>query len=129
MASDEKTNMGSIRIVPEVVSIVAGLAATEVNGVAGMSGGMAGGIAEMLGMKNLSKGVKVDVKEKECRVDLYIIVNYGAEIPAVAMEIQETVKRAVETMTGLHVEEVNVHVQGVNFRQLEDKEIMENRPR
>ncbi len=116
IASDERTDMGTVRIVPEVVSIIAGLAAIEVNGVAGMSGGLAGGIVEMLGKKNLSKGVKVEVGEKECEVDLFIVVEYGVEIPAVALEIQENVKRAIETMTGLNVVQVNIHVQGVNFR-------------
>ncbi len=67
-------SLGSIRIADEVVSIIAGLAATEVDGIAGMSGGIAGGIAEMLGRKNFAKGVKVEVGEKEAAVDLYIIV-------------------------------------------------------
>jgi uncharacterized alkaline shock family protein YloU len=127
----EKTEMGTVRIANEVVSIIAGLAATEVRGVAGMSGGIAGGIAEMLGKKNLSKGVKVEVGEKECAVDLYVIVEYGIEIPGVATQIQENVKRAIETMTGLHVIEVNVHVLGVHFPQIapEEKESEVKEPR
>jgi uncharacterized alkaline shock family protein YloU len=108
---------GSVKITDEVVSIIAGLAATEVEGVAGMSGGLAGGIAEMLGRKNLSKGVKVQVGEKEVVVDIYIIVNYGVRIPEVAWKVQENVKKAIENMTGLTVAEVNIHVQGVNFGQ------------
>lgn len=125
MSDMEKTEMGAVRIANEVVGIIAGLAATEVQGVAGMSGGIAGGIVEMLGKKNLSKGVKVEVGEKECAVDLYVIVNYGVEIPGVAWQIQENVKRAIETMTGLHVIEVNVHVLGVHFPQVvvEEKEL------
>lgn len=111
------TELGSIKIADEVVAIIAGLAATEVEGVAGMSGGIAGGIAEMLGRKNLSKGVKVEVGEKEAAVDLFVIVNYGVRIPDVAIEIQERVKRSIESMTGLRVVEVNVHVQGVAFPQ------------
>lgn len=106
---------GSIRIADEVVGIIAGLAATEVAGVSGMSGGIAGGIAEMLGKKNFSKGVKVEVGEKETAVDLFVIVDYGVRIPDVAQEIQEKVKKAIENMTGLAVLEVNVHIQGVNF--------------
>ncbi|MCG0277616.1 MAG: Asp23/Gls24 family envelope stress response protein [Thermanaeromonas sp.] len=109
------TELGSIRIADEVVAIIAGLAATEVEGVAGMSGGIAGGIAEMLGRKNLSKGVKVEVGEKEAAVDLFVIVDYGVRIPDVAIKIQERVKRSIESMTGLRVVEVNVHVQGVAF--------------
>ena len=120
---DEDNNIlddyGSVKISEEVVAIIAGIAATDVPGVAGMSGGIAGGIAEILGRKNLSKGVKVEVGEKEAAIDLYIIVEFGARIPEVAWDIQEKVKTAVQTMTGLNVIEVNIHVQGVNF----DKEI------
>ena len=114
--------MGSIRIADEVVSIIAGLAATEVEGIAGMSGGIAGGIAEMLGRKNFAKGVKVEVGEKEAAVDLFIIVKYGVRIPDIALAAQENVKQAIETMTGLSVVEVNVHVQGVGFPDDEQKE-------
>ena len=107
--------LGTIRIADEVVSIIAGLAATEVEGVAGMSGGIVGGIAEILGRKNFSKGVKVEVGEKEAAIDLYIIVKYGVRIPDIALNVQEAVKAAIENMTGLSTVEVNVHVQGVGF--------------
>ncbi len=119
---EEQTNLGSIRIADEVVKIVAGLAATEVPGVAGMSGGVMGDITEMLGRKNLSKGVKVEVGEKEAAVDIFIIVEYGSRIPDVAAQIQKKVKDAIETMTGLSVLEVNVNVQGVTFVQESKKE-------
>ncbi|OUM95118.1 MAG: alkaline-shock protein [Firmicutes bacterium ZCTH02-B6] len=115
MAETERTELGELRIANEVVAIIAGLAATEVQGVAGMSGGIAGGIAEMLGRKNLSKGVKVEVGEEQAAVDLFVVVDYGVHIPTVAWNIQENVKRAIESMTGLQVVEVNVHVQGVHF--------------
>jgi len=117
---------GSVKIANEVVAIIAGLAATEVEGVAGMSGGITGGITEMLGMKNLSKGVKVEVGEKECAIDIFVIVEYGSKISLVAKSIQENVKNTVETMTGLDVVEVNVNVQGVNIPK-EPK--MEEEPR
>ena len=107
--------LGTIHIADEVVSIIAGLAATEVEGVAGRSGGIAGGIAEILGRKNFSKGVKVEVGEKEAAIDLYIIVKYGVRIPDIALNVQEAVKAAIENMTGLSTVEVNVHVQGVGF--------------
>ncbi|MBP2633788.1 MAG: Alkaline shock protein 23 [Firmicutes bacterium] len=112
----ENSSVGSIRIADEVVSIIAGLAATEVEGIAAMSGGLVGGIAEILGKKNFAKGVKVEVGEREAAVDLYIIVNYGVRIPDVALTVQENVKRSIESMTGLSVVEVNVHVQGVGFQ-------------
>ena len=115
------TGLGTIKIADEVVSIIAGLAATEIDGIAGMSGGLVGGIAEMLGRKNFSKGVKVEVGEKEAAVDLFIIVKYGVRIPDVALAAQENIKRAIENMTGLSVVEVNVHVQGVNFPEDEEK--------
>jgi len=108
---------GKITFANEVVAIIAGLAASEIEGVAAMSGGIAGGIVEKLGRKNLSKGVKVEVGEKDTAIDLYIVVEYGARIPEIAWKIQENVKKAVETMTGLNVVEVNIHVQGVNFEK------------
>jgi len=117
----EMSEYGNIKIADEVVGIIAGLAATEVEGVAGMSGGIVGGIAEKLGRKNLSKGVKVEVGEKEAAVDLFIVVEYGVRIPEVAWNVQENVKKAIENMTGLNVVEVNIHVQGVNFKN-ESKE-------
>ena len=113
VALKKESAIGSIRIADEVVSIIAGLAATEVDGVAGMSGGIAGGIAEMLGRKNFAKGVKVEVGEKEAAVDLFVIVKYGVRIPDIALAVQENVKQAIETMTGLSVVEVNIHIQGV----------------
>jgi uncharacterized alkaline shock family protein YloU len=113
---------GNIKIANEVVGIIAGLAASEIDGVAGMSGGIAGGIAEILGKKNLSKGVKVEVGETETAIDLFIIGEYGVRIPEVAWKIQENVKQAIESMTGLSVVEVNIHVQGVHFGIPEQKE-------
>ena len=111
-----ETNNEQIKIADDVVSIIAGKAVSEISGVAGMAGGFAGGISEVFsGKKNLSKGIKVDVGEKEVKIDVNIIVEYGARIPDVAFEIQNRVKKAVETMTGLNVSSVNVHVQGVNI--------------
>lgn len=110
----EGSNDG-IKISNDVVAVIAGVAVSEVPGVASMSGGFAGGISEVLsGKKNLSKGIKVDAGEKDVKIDVNIIVEYGSRIPDVAFEIQNRVKTAVENMTGLKVEEVNVHVQGVD---------------
>ncbi|SNX55366.1 Asp23/Gls24 family envelope stress response protein [Thermoanaerobacterium sp. RBIITD] len=113
----QELEFGTIKISDDVVAVIAGLAATEVPGVAGMSGGVVNGITEMLGRKNLSKGVKVQVGEKEAAVDLYIIVDYGVRISEVAWNVQESVKKAIETMTGLKAVEVNIHVQGVNMEK------------
>ena len=110
----EEGNNG-IKIANDVISVIAGVAVSEVPGVASMAGGFAGGITEVLsGKKNLSKGIKVDADEKEVRIDVNIIVEYGSRIPDVAYEIQTRVKKSVENMTGLKVSEVNVHVQGVD---------------
>jgi uncharacterized alkaline shock family protein YloU len=120
LENTERMDIGNVRIADEVVAIIAGLAATEVDGVAGMSGGLAGGIAELLGKRNLSKGVKVEVGDREAAVDLFLVVNYGVSIPEVALRVQENVSRAITSMTGLTVVEVNVHIQGVHF-QVEEK--------
>ncbi len=109
------TDTNEIKIADDVVAVIAGVAVAEVPGVAEMAGGFAGGITEVLsGKKNLAKGIKVEVGEKDTKIDVNIIVEYGVRIPDVAFEIQNRVKKAVETMTGLNVVEVNVHVQGVN---------------
>lgn len=110
-----KTENEGIKISNDVVAVIAGVAVSEVQGVSGMAGGFAGGITEVLsGKKNLAKGIKVDIEEEKVKIDVNIIVEYGSRIPDVAFEIQNRVKKAVESMTGLKVEEVNVNVQGVN---------------
>ena len=119
----EETAGEGIKIADDVVAIIAGKAVSEVSGVSGMAGGFAGGITEVLsGKKNLTKGIKVDVNENQVKIDVNIIVEYGVRIPDVAFEIQNRVKKAVESMTGLKVEEVNVHVQGVNTDTASDNE-------
>ena len=123
---NETVEYGSVKIANEVVAVIAGLAATEIDGVAGMSGGITGDLTEMLGMKNLSKGVKVEVGEKETAVDIFVVMEYESKISDVANKVQKNVKDTVETMTGLDVVEVNVHVQGINIP--EESEI-ETEPR
>lgn len=121
----EETEKNGIKIADDVVAVIAGVAVSEVQGVAGMSGGFAGGITEVLsGKKNFSKGIKVEVGEKETKIDVNIIVEYGTRIPDIAFEIQSRVKKSVENMTGLKVVGVNVHVQGVkaDIGNEEDKE-------
>lgn len=110
----EKDEIGEVQIANEVVAIIAGLAATEVSGVTGMVGSLKGDLVELLGKKNLSKGVLVDVKENAIILELSIIVDFGANIPEVSKEVQEKVKSAVETMTGLTVDEVNIRIAGVD---------------
>lgn len=112
-----------IEISNDVIAVIAGVAVSEVQGVSSMSGGFAGGISEVLsGKKNLAKGIKVEKAENVTKIDVNIIVEYGSRIPDIAFEIQNRVKKAVEGMTGFKVEEVNVHVQGVNTDILKDEE-------
>lgn len=113
---DSNTNNGTVTYANDVIATIAGVAATEVSGVAGMSGGISSGITEMLGKKNLTKGVKVEVGTQEAAIDLNIVVEYGSELHKVAEAVQENVKKAVETMTGLQVVEVNVSILGVNVK-------------
>jgi len=111
-----------IKIADDVIATIAGKSALEVNGVYSMSGGFAGGISEVFGKKSYTKGIKVDNNEKGLKIDVNIIVEYGARIPDVAYEIQSRVKKAVENMTGLKIEEVNVHIQGVNTEAQKNEE-------
>ncbi len=108
------TDDSSVVISEEVVSVIAGVAVSEVSGVVDTAGGFAGGLSEVLsGKKKLSKGIKVEVGEKETKIDVNIIVEYGIRIPDIAFDIQNRVKKSVKEMTGLDVVAVNVHVQGV----------------
>jgi uncharacterized alkaline shock family protein YloU len=104
---------GKVTFADDVVATIAGLAALEVKGVSSMSAG----IVEKFGKKNPTRGVKVEVGEKEAAVDLYMIVDYGVQIPEVAWNVQENVKKSIETMTGLSVVEVNIYIQGIEFHK------------
>ena len=111
----EKDKLGEVQIADEVVAIIAGLAATEVEGVDSMAGNLTNELVGKLGMKNLSKGVKVDVTEEHVSVDISLNVKYGYKIPDVCEKVQERVKTAIENMTGLMVLDVNVKIAGVNM--------------
>lgn len=104
----------SITYANEVVSIIAGLAAGEVEGIAGMCN-ISGSILSK--NRNITRGVKVEIGTEEASVDLYIIVEYGTPIQKAAQDAQENVRKAIESMTGLHVVRVDVHVQGVSFEK------------
>lgn len=107
--------LGEVKIADEVVAMIAGLAATEVEGVDSMAGNITNELVGRLGMKNLSRGVKVDVNEGHVSVELSLNMKYGYSIPAVSETVQERVRTAIETMTGLTVLEVNIRVAGVNM--------------
>lgn len=115
---DENPN-GTVSFATEVVATIAGLAATEVEGVASMSS-QSGGFADMFSRKNsrnFTKGVRIDLNDNRVTVDITIVVDYGSPVPEVARGIQENVKKAIETMSGLDVHAVDVHVTGVSFER------------
>ncbi len=121
MAEDRKAykikddTLGEVRIADEVVAIIAGLAATEVEGVSSMAGNITNELVSKLGMKNLSKGIKVEVTEGVVRVDVALNIAFGYAIPEVSAKVQEKVKSAVENMTGLEVSNVNIRIAAVDL--------------
>ena len=110
---------GTVNISEEVVSAIAALAVSEVEGVYGLSSSFTADIAELLGKKNMSKGIKLSIEEKVVSVECFVVVTYGYEIPAVAEAIQENVVNAVESMTGLSVAAVNVDIVGISTPKAE----------
>ena len=110
---------GKITFANEVLATIAGIAACDVKGVAGMCGGFKDGIVDLLGKKNFTKGVKVAVNEKAVTVDIAIVVDYGVKLPEVCANIQDSVSKALETMTGLTVTDVNIAVEGLKFKDAE----------
>ena len=113
----KEDKLGKVKIADEVVAMIAGLAATEVSGVDSMAGNITNELVGKLGMKNLSKGVKVDVTEEHVSVDLSLNIKYGYNIPEVSEKVQEKVKSAIENMTGLVVLDVNIKIAGVNLAE------------
>ena len=112
----KEDNLGEEHVADEGVAIIAGLAATEVEGVASMAGNITNELVSKLGMKNLSKGVKVEVAEKTVSVEVALNISYGYSIPEVSEKVQEKVKSAIETMTGLSVAIVNVRIATVDMK-------------
>lgn len=109
------SNVGEVQIADEVVATIAALAATEVEGVAAMSGNATRELVSKLGMKGYSKGVKIEVNTDSVAVDLSLTLDYGYSIPETSRQVQEKVKTAIENMTGLSVSEVNVRISDVNI--------------
>ncbi|WP_066293703.1 Asp23/Gls24 family envelope stress response protein [Bacillus sp. FJAT-29937] len=113
--SHENSGLGKIEIAPEVIEVIAGIAASEVEGVAQMRGNFATGVVERLGKKNHGKGVKVELSEDGIKVDVYCSMVFGVSIPNVAQKIQDNIRQALLNMTALEAQEVNVHVVGIVF--------------
>ncbi|EIJ78816.1 hypothetical protein PB1_14699 [Bacillus methanolicus PB1] len=113
--NQENTGLGKVEIAPEVIEVIAGIAASEVEGVSQMRGNFATGVVERLGRKNHGKGVKVELTEDGIKVDVYCIMKFGVSIPAVAQKIQDNIRQALLNMTALEAQEVNIHVVGIQF--------------
>lgn len=114
---EKKSGIGEVQIANEVVASIAGISASEVEGVNSMAGGITNELAGKLGVKNLSKGVKVEVNGDAANVELAINMKYGYSIPETSLQVQEKVAQAINSMTGLTVKQVNVRVAGVILEQ------------
>ena len=108
-----KDGYGEVKIADEVVAIIAGLAASEVKGVASMAGNATRDLIEKLGVKSLTKGVKIQIEDQEVNVAMNVNLKYGYNVPETCTEIQDKVKTAIETMTGLSVTGVNIKIVNV----------------
>lgn len=111
---DEDEKVGTVKIADDVVAMIAALAATEVEGVASMAGNVTHELLSRVGVKNATKGARVEVLHKKVKIDLAITVEYGYNIPATCQRVQAKVKNAVENMTGLDVTDVNIRIAGIS---------------
>jgi uncharacterized alkaline shock family protein YloU len=115
--SSGSNNLGKVEIAPEVIEVISGIAASEVEGVSQMRGNFAAGVVERLGKKNHGKGVKVELLEEGIKVDVYCVMKFGVSIPTVAQGIQNNIRQALLDMTALEAIEINIHVVGIAFDQ------------
>lgn len=119
--NNENNGLGKVEIAPEVIEVIAGIAASEVEGVAQMRGNFASGVVERLGKKNHGKGVKVELSDG-IKVDVYCSMKFGISIPSVAQKIQDNIRQALINMTALEADEVNIHVVGIQFENQKQSE-------
>jgi uncharacterized alkaline shock family protein YloU len=120
-----QNGLGSIEIAPEVIEVIAGIAASEIKGVAMMRGNFATGVVERFGKKSHSKGVKVDLTNNQIKVDVYCVLNFGISIPSVAKQMQDNIQQALLNMTGLETDEINIHVVNINFETQAEQTVVE----
>lgn len=111
--TSQEPSLGEVRLAPEVIEVIIGIAASQVDGVYSMRGSIANSFSELLGRQIRGKGVKVNKDDNELKVDVYVFLNYGISVPNVAAKIQEKVRQQVLFMTGIEISGVDVHVQGV----------------
>lgn len=112
---DGDTSLGKVEIAPEVIEIIAGIAASEVDGLFAMRGNFASGVAERFGRATHSKGVKVELTDNGILIDIYVILYYGVSIPQVAQELQSSIRQTIKNMTALEIDEINIHVVGIQM--------------
>ncbi|RSL31984.1 Asp23/Gls24 family envelope stress response protein [Salibacterium salarium] len=117
---EEKNELGKIEISPEVIEVITGLAASEVEGVFSLRGGFATGVVERLGKKNHGKGVKVELREDGVKIDISLVLSYGVSVPEVAREVQTNIQQALQTMTSITLDSVNVHVLSIQLEMQEE---------
>ncbi|MBA2173641.1 Asp23/Gls24 family envelope stress response protein [Halobacillus locisalis] len=115
------STLGNIEIAPEVIEVIAGIAVSEVAGVASMRGNFASGVVERLGKKNHGKGVKVELTENGILIDAYVVMDYGISIPDTAQKIQDNTRQALKNMTALEINEINVHIVGIQMEMKEEE--------
>ncbi|WP_173916188.1 Asp23/Gls24 family envelope stress response protein [Halobacillus sp. Marseille-Q1614] len=121
----EGSTLGNVEIAPEVIEVIAGIAVSEVTGVASMRGNFATGVVERLGKKSHGKGVKVELEAEGIAIDAYVVLDYGISIPDTAKKIQDNTRQALKNMTALEIKEINVHVVGVQMETKEDSDTEE----
>lgn len=115
--ADEKNETGNIKISDNAIANIAAIAAKSIDGVVNLDGGAVSGIADMLGVKNESKGIKVDLKDENVSLDINLVVAFGKDIGNVASLVQEKVKEAIENMTGLNVERINININSIKYKE------------
>ncbi|MBT2214416.1 Asp23/Gls24 family envelope stress response protein [Virgibacillus dakarensis] len=118
----DDTGLGKVEIAPEVIEVITGIAASEVEGLSSMRGNFASGVVERFGKKSHGKGVKVELTDAGILIDLYVVLNFGVSIPEVAQKLQTNIRQTVKNMTALEIAEINIHVVGV---QMDSKETAE----
>ncbi|MEC5422291.1 Asp23/Gls24 family envelope stress response protein [Virgibacillus sp. C22-A2] len=111
----DNTGLGKVEIAPEVIEVITGIAAAEVEGLYAMRGNFASGVVERFGKKSHSKGVKVELTESGILIDLFVVMNFGVSIPQVAQKIQSNIRQTLKNMTALEIDEINVHVVGIQM--------------
>lgn len=113
----DNESLGKIEIAPEVIEVITGIAASEVEGIASMRGNFASDVVEKFGGTSHSKGVKVELSEEEILINLFVVIDYGVSIPKIAESLQRNIRQTILNMTALEITEINIHVVGIQMEQ------------